>query len=182
MAKQTRSANIRKKGGDVSQEVYDGAAKFGMFMATIWLIVGNLIALALIIGGIYLMTRKEKYTGKTVATVKSVQCNTYNDGKSVTYNCSMILEYNVNGRIYSRPYQSNSSISQYDGMLKPIRYDPANPNDYIVFPLTKYWIGVILLVIGLLIMIGAWFTWYIVRRFKTAAAAYGVGSAWDIAT
>lgn len=171
---------LKSRGGGVGEDVYDGAAAFGRFMALLSLIGGTLISLLLIGIGIYLLVSKDKYSGSTTANIKEANCQRIADSKSVRYECLLKLSYSVDGKAYEREYGTHSGFYAPNTTLN-IRYDPSNPND-ITVGMRKKTIAIIILCIGVFVLIMAWVWWWIVNTFKFAAAAQGVGSAYDIVT
>lgn len=172
--------NFKKQQGcGLAEDVYDGSAAFGKFMALVSLITGILIGIGLIIGGIFLLLKKETYNTSTTAVVKSVSCSNTpsTDSKNNTtysYSCHLTVEYttNKNEKMTSditttKTYSVGENITIY--------YNDANPK-VIASKLTAWkLIGSILIGVGVLIIGGGILHYYVVNRFKFAAAANGVG-------
>jgi hypothetical protein len=173
---------LKGKGGNIVDQVYDGAATFGRIMAYVYLVIWNIVGWSMVGIAIYLMTRHERYTKKTKATVVVADCQRYFSNKSSNNSCLLTLEYMVDDIKYTPKYNTNGSQSYYQGMDFNIRYDPERPQDFIVAPILKFGVGAILLSIALLIIICVWIYWYVVITYKAVAGITGMGHAVDIIT
>jgi hypothetical protein len=171
---------MRRRGGDleqVAERAYDASAAFGTFMTFVQAIVGTLISLLMIGIGIAMLRIKESYTGKTEAKITAAKCKRESSNSTT---CVISYEYTVDGKKYT-----TSGYTAYDtysvGDKKTILYDTNNPenNKFDKAPWTT--VGWVLIAIGIFILIGVWFWFYVVRRFKVAAAASGVGNVVGIA-
>jgi hypothetical protein len=169
----------KQKGRGLADDVYDGSAAFGKFMGLVTLITGLIIGIGLIIGGIFLLLKKETYNTSTTAVVKTVSCsnNPSTDSKNnttYTYSCHLTVEYttNKNEKMTSdtttnRTYSVGENITIY--------YNDTNPK-VIASKLTAWkLIGGVLLGFGIVILASSILHYYVVNRFKFAAAANGVG-------
>lgn len=170
---------MRKRGGNIASNVYDGAAEFGRFMALIGLIIGCLIGVVMLIGGIALFFKKNKYTKIVSGKVTKAQCNNINNSIS----CTITAEYTVNNKSYTIENIMNGKRYYSPGDTIEIYYDPTDPGlSSTNKPFSFAIIGGILIGIALLIIGGVALNYYIATRFKFAAAANGVGNIVDIAT
>ena len=168
--------SMRRRGGDIGTNLYDGAAAYGRFMAWIGLFVGCFIGFILLVVGIWLIFRKDKYSEKTTAIAKNVECKSGFSGNTAVTNCIMNLVYTADGKIYDVKYAASNKL-YVNGESVNIRYNPSNPEEYTtMFP--SRWFGYILTGFALVLIIGSWFQWYITQKFQFAAAASGVGSAY----
>jgi len=162
------------KGKGLGEQVYSGAATFGLFMAKVGAAIGTIIGLLMIGFGIKFWASKEKYDGVTSGKIIQAQCAPREKGQ---YQCFLKIEYFVNGTPYTFEAQKNDQFYA-QGYAIEVRYNSTNPQDATLGTSTKL-AGMILTGIGLFIIIAAWVTLYIQRRFKFAAAAGGVGTAFD---
>lgn len=167
------------KGGDIGTTIYDGAAAYGYFMSYISLIVGNIIGIALVVLGLHLIFKKDKFSAKTTAVVKQEQCEKNTMSKDGAHTCFLELQYNASGSVVKKQYTTTDKIYNTGDEIT-IRYNPQNPQE-ITTALSARTLGWIFFSIGLFVLIGAWIYWYIIHTFKFAAAAAGLGSAMDIA-
>jgi TM2 domain-containing membrane protein YozV len=173
---------IKRRGGNAMDDIYTDSASYGRFVAWIGVILGTLVSIALIIVAIWLMTKKEKHNAEVVAVVEEAKCQQVSSGSGKSYSsrpeCLVQFKYNIT----DIPYKSTINTTDkyyFAGSKIPIRYDPTNPID-VTTMLKHKTIGIILLCIGIVLLIVSWLTWYITRRFKFAAAASGIGSAFNI--
>lgn len=166
-----------KKGGDLANNIYDGAAEYGRFMAIIGLIIGCLIATIMIVGGVVLLFKKNKYTQIISGDITKSQCNNINNSIS----CSLSAQYIVgdeSNQKYTIDNTMNGKTYYNVGDKINIYYDPNNPGlSSTNKPISFVLIGSILIIIALLIICGVSLNYYIVNRYKFAAAATGVGDA-----
>ena len=160
------------------EQIYDGAADFGLFMSFIGLIIGTILGICLIGGGIYFWNKKNVFTANTIATVKSISCHdvTSTDAKNnqQTNNiCDLTITYTVNNATMTNHINSNIQYSVNDTFN--IFYNPDNVNQ--ISEVISNWklLGGILIGFGIVILGSAILQYYITRRFKFAAAAAGVG-------
>lgn len=166
---------MRKRGGNVgnvANNVYDGAATFGRFMALISLIITCIIGTILIVIGVVLLFKKNKYTAVATGKITMAQCNTANNVTS----CSISADYTANDKTYKITSPVNGKYYNLDDNID-IYYDPNEPGASLARkPFSFMWIGIIMIIVALLMIGGAALYYYIVTRFKFAAAANGVGN------
>lgn len=174
----TKRAVAKKGGADIGNTLYDGAADFGKFMALVSMVIGMIISAILIVIAIYLLLKHDKHSVSVKATVTDAKCTRVTIDKSVRNDCILTINYTAGESKISKEY---NTIGKYytPGDTISIRYDPDNPTDFTTWPRSKT-IGWIMLVIGIVLAITSWVYWWVVNRFKFAAAASGVGTAWDI--
>ena len=179
--KSIKTTHISRKGGGIGDDLYDGAASFGRFMATVWLVIGTLIGLVLLGISLYLLLTPPKYSEEATAKVKEVKCDRVpsGDSRGMLNDCIMKIEYTVDDKPIVKDYNSKGSKYYTTGDNIKIRYNPDNPEDFTT-AISRKTVGWILLGIGAFIMILSWVSWWIVNQFKFAAAATGVGSAYDM--
>jgi hypothetical protein len=171
-----RSVNVRN-GGALGQSIYDGAASLGIFMAYMSAIIGSIIGVILLIVGIWLLASKQTYSKITSAIIKDADCKRVTEGKSVINDCVLSIEYTIDSKKYEKKINTRDNLYSIGSTIK-IRYNPDVPTDTST-SVGRKWIGIILLAIGLLILFGVWIHWYIVTTYKFAAAAQGVGTAYN---
>jgi hypothetical protein len=165
-------------GKGIGEQVYSGAATFGLFMANIAAIIGSIVGLLMIGFGVKFWVQKEKYSAETQGRIVDAQCATVTEGKEPKQQCLLKVEYVVDGNPYVHEATRSDRFYAKDYKVA-IRYDPDRPQDASMDGSAKT-MGKILVGIGFLIVIGVWVSWYIKRRFKFAAAASGVGTAFNM--
>jgi hypothetical protein len=181
MAPKIMKKTTGRKGGGIGDDLYDGAATFGRFMATVWLVIGTIIGLVLLGISLYLLLTPPKYSEHTTAKVIEAKCDRVptGDSRGMVNDCLLKIEYTVDDKHIVKDYNSKSSTYYSVGSELKIRYNPDNPEDFTT-AISRKVVGWILLAIGLVIMVISWVSWWIVTSFKFAAAATGVGSAYDM--
>jgi hypothetical protein len=163
------------KNKGLGDQVYSGAAAFGMFWANISVIIGTIVAFGLFYWGIGLWRQKEKYSVSIQGKITDAQCAPASDGKRQYQQCAIKIEYVVDGKPYN--FETIRSDQYYTkGYNISLRYDPDNPVEATLDPPAKTF-GQGMVLVGLVILAGVWINWYVKRRFKFAAAAGGVGAA-----
>jgi hypothetical protein len=169
-------------GNTSSSDVYSDAASFGKISVVIKLIMTIIVAIALVVLGVYLYRRKNVHTKSLDATITDANCTTESDGRSTTYNCKLTLEYTINNKKYSGINISTDSSSLYNkGNTITIYYDPNNPTDISLFSKgTQQTIGEVIIVIAILSVIFGILSWWLASRSKFYAASQGVGTAYDL--
>jgi len=173
----TKNSNSKNSKKGLGHEIYDGAASFGRFMSIVSLVVGSIIAIILLIIGFYLLFTKTKYTAETDGKVIGVRCGTNNSGKG--YSCTGVVEYTVNNIVYKMPLNTGTL---YEGQAFKIVYVPSEPAKAQIKGISRQAIGGILIAIAFVVFGLAFLHYYIVNRFKFAAAASGVGTGIDMVT
>ena len=166
---------MKKKGGNLGEQLYDGAAGVGVVMATVSLFIGILIAIIMIGVGIYLLLRKKTSTNIS-GIVKTVKCKNVTEeinNKSTTIvNCDMMIEYTVDGKKYTSPLATNNGTHSVGDSIS-IHYKNDNPNIIYTSINTDY-IAYGLIVIAIVIVLFVSVNYYMVSHNKFYAATSGV--------
>ena len=163
-----------KRGGDLGNQLYDGAASFGRFIAIAWFIFLTIISIICFIVGLFFIFSKNKYSSETTGKIVGTQCPT-----SATF-CNSVIEYTVNNNKYK--ISDTTSKGSFEGATVSIVYDPANPNNAKIKGANKLIVGCILLGVAIVIFGFGYLIYYVNTRYKFAAAASGVGTGIDILT
>jgi hypothetical protein len=178
MGKNSIKPKVYRAGDGFGETVYDGAAAFGKIIALISLIIGSVIGIILIIIGFFLIFKKNKYTGSTLATVKTASC-TVSNGREAAINCNLGIEYIVAGKTLNANIITQAKIYQIGDKIS-IRYDESNPSDVSTNNISAGTMGGILIAIGFFIILIVSLYYYFVSRYKFAAATSGIGVGVDI--
>jgi hypothetical protein len=162
--------------------LYSDTAKFGRFMTIIGTIFGVIVGIIFLIVGIYLVRKKEKHTKSVTANITNkVKCeHILHDPKEATansYHCELEVMYKINGKVYNKTLQTTDSTDYTDVQTVTLYYDPDNPSDIVIHKEPTKTIGWIMIAISLFAIIMSFIQLYIVRKYKIAAAAAGVGGA-----
>jgi len=160
----------QRAGGEMMDNTLDAAASFGRIMAWMRSIFGTIVALILIVVGIFMLTRKNTFSMRAVGTVQSSKCDD-SDPKHVM--CTITFQFTPdNGKsITSAPMAVNQSYIK--GQNITVHYEAANPNNFVVNPAPIKWIGWIFLAFGLLLLVFVWVWLWVVSKNKTAAVMNG---------
>jgi hypothetical protein len=159
-------------------KIYSGAAEFGMFWANVGAIIGTIIGVLLIGGGIYNWFKKDKYRNEVQGRITEATCAPVTQGNQQVQQCALKIEYMVDGKTY--PFQTTRSDQFYaKDHTVLLRYNPDNPAEASM-DMSAESKGLGMMLFGLIVLAIAWINWYIKRRYKFAAAAGGVGAAFDM--
>ena len=176
-SKKIKSGAVSKP---LSQEIYDSTADFGVFLAFLGLIGASLIGCIMIGISLYLIFNKGTHSKQTEAEVLNSKCDVYRDSKKKTHkSCNTKYKYTVDSNEYEN-IVSTTKLHVKNTKIK-VLYDPKNPADSVIKTGTRKMVAYILLGVALLIIIFAVVRYYIVKTYKVAAAATGVGEAASIA-
>ena len=182
--KSLKSSTVKKmKSGSVpqqfTQQMYDSTADFGVFMALLGLIGASFIGCIMIGIAIYLIVYNGTHSKQTEANVVHSKCNIYKTPKNKTHkDCNTTVKYNVNNKDYENIISTNNLFAK-NSKVK-IVYDPNNPNDSHMRTGMRKIIAYVLIALAVIIIFTAVIRYYIVKTYKVAAAATGVGEAASI--
>jgi hypothetical protein len=171
-------SNRSNRGSSLGSTLYGGAAEFGRIMSDISAIVTTIIFMILLIIGIQLVRHKKTRTSSTTATVHTVQtCAQFTDNseKTVSYDCSLVVQYTVGTKKYTNVDLTISGPIKYAvGDSITVYYDPADPSKIFTSKDEENIIGWILIGVGLVLLVSSWGWYWISHRYKFAAAVGGV--------
>lgn len=159
----------------IGDQIYTGAASLGMLKANIIRIGGTIIGVILLCMGIWIWTKKEKYSATIQGKVIDAQCPPV--VKDQIQECLLKIEYIVNEKTYTFESKKVGYYAKDYGI--EVRYDPTNPEQATLDSSYKT-TGMILTGVGLFLIVAGWIYWYVVKRYKFAAAASGVSVGWNI--
>jgi hypothetical protein len=169
-------------------EMYSGAATYGEIRALIGAIVGTIIGVIMIGLGIDFILKKKVNFDSVNATILNVNCapqniqNNQNNQNIQTQNqnCNINVSYTYNGKSQNKFIQYTGSYVYSVNQQVTVYINKDNENDiYLIKPNIKD-VGIILLIIGLILIIGGWFVYWLTRRYKFFAAAEGVAGAYSL--
>ena len=127
------------------------------------------------------MRRGADYLGHfffTQARVTDVACQNATDANQTSRVCDILISYVVQEQTYQHHLQIPSIY--FVGEEMPVFYNPANPHQ-VSGAAPNYKVGGgAMMVFGLVIAALGLLQFYIVRRFKFAAAASGLGDAFRL--
>ena len=176
MAKHSKTIKrfSKERGGQSAlADAYDATATFGRIMSYFQLIGGIIFGIIFIVVGVVIM-RKPPLKGSGQAKVIKVSCTGTNNSQ-----CNATVQFvGSDGKQYTSTIQGSYSV----GQMVNINYDPSAPSDSIAAGgMSNKTGGIIFLVVGILVLLGAIVWFYIVQKYKAAAAVSGVGDVANIA-
>lgn len=161
--------------------VYNDLDKLGKFQASIFSVLFITISIGLIILGIYLLMKKNKYTESLVVQVNYNICEELTDTSKPVYNCSANFSYKVKDVEYPgkdiRKFSNNTLPKNAD--LK-LFYDPTNPGDYTVVKIDYKKMGLISIGVAIILLLLSLFYLYMVRNFKIYSAGSGAAGIFSL--
>lgn len=166
----------------VLSDVYEGTAAFGRFQATVALYIGLAFAVVLFICASYNFSQKNDFLPVLADIKENIQCVPKSIGKSTIYNCILNVEYIVSGVKYQGIVNTESDKNFVGQKNIEIIYNPSNPNEIKYEPISPQGAGVFSLISGSVLICVVAIYYYIVQKFKIAAAASGVGTIANIAS
>ena len=172
---------MTKRKNSVGSEIYSGTASFGRIMAIFSAVMATLAGLIMIPLGIYLIARKSKLTATTNATIICDDCciPTAEDS-NITYNCTLAVEYSVDGTQYNEPITTSGQQNYNNVKSATVYYDPKKPSDVSLDTDNTHTVGIIVLVVGIIIPALAWLWLYFATKYKSVAAVGGVAAGLDL--
>lgn len=167
--------------GNFGSQVYSASAEAGNVFTTIGLVVGVIIGIALIIGGMILLFKKNNRSASATASVTNLVCNTQID-KFI--GCSFDVTFTPQGK--SSPITVNvqtDTTDQYVGITNiKVWYDPSNPTDVSLTSFSYKTTGIILIVIALFIVGVSYLSYWAARKSKFIASTMGASGALNLLT
>jgi hypothetical protein len=165
----------QSQSGGLGDQIYSGAASFGLIKSLITAIIGTIISVIMIIIGINLMLTKINTTS-VEGTILNVRCI---PGENNSQNCNINVSYEYNGK-QNKNIQYIGNVVYTENQKVTIYINKDNDSEiYLQNPSPKT-LGVTLLIIGLLILGGVWLMFWLSKRYKFLAAAEGVSGAYNL--
>lgn len=165
----------------LGNELYSGSASFGRAWTIFTAIFSTILGLGCIVGGIYILIRKPwvKTTG-TIAMVNgsnSGTCDQTSFQNQVSYSCNLTVDYKYNNTSYTANVAYNGNVKHYVGeqVIIYIKTESDPTNISLEGDPPKF-MGIILLLIGVIMMGISWFWVWATQKYKFAAAAQGVAA------
>lgn len=163
----------------LSEEIYDSTANFGVFMAVLGLIGASITGFIMICIALYLIFNNGTHSKQSEANVIESKCDIYKDSKNKTHRkCRTTVNYNVNSKEYENIISTDNLLSKNSKVN--IVYDPNNPEDSLKKTGMRRILAYVLIGLALVTIGAAVIRYYIVKTYKVAAAATGVGEAASI--
>jgi hypothetical protein len=160
----------------LGEDLYSGAASFGLIYSLIGAIVGTIVGLIMIILGISMLFKKISTVAVT-AKILNVNCNTDQNNKQ---NCNINVSYSYNGKDMTGYIQYTGNIVYSKDQQVTVYVNNDNPSEVYFESANPKKFGGIMIVIGILIIACGWFWYWLSRKYKFLAAAEGVSGAFNI--
>ena len=177
-----RRSSLGKYAKKVVKKAYKGAVNLGTFETRVHTYLGYFVGILLGAFALFLIFRKNKYSGKTTGTIKAVNggniCSVKNsDPKNTSYSCTFNLEYSANGQSQTKTFTDIITSKQYaDGQTLTIYFNPNQLDDISLTSDTPKSLGFVLLGVAFFIIFLSWYQYYKVKKFKFLAAEEGVNT------
>lgn len=163
----------------LTEQLYDSTADFGVFMAVLGLIGASITGFIMICIALYLIFNNGTHSKQSEANVIESKCDIYKDSKNKTHRkCRTTVNYNVNSKEYENIISTDNLLSKNSKVN--IVYDPNNPEDSLKKTGMRRILAYVLIGLALVTIVAAVIRYYIVKTYKVAAAATGVGEAASI--
>jgi hypothetical protein len=169
----------------IAKDAYEVSAAYGKIKATFSMIFGVVFALIFIGVGFFLLHaswQTEEVNGTVKLLKKECELQSKPDaivnGKQTyknTFMCQVIVEYAYGGKIYTVEmiYEGEKAVVQ--GQNIPVYVNKSNPESS-QFTEVPMWVGLLVLILGIITMAAAVYYYYIATKFKAVAAAQGASS------
>jgi hypothetical protein len=172
----------RRSAKKVVKKLYKGAVQLGTFETKMHTFIGYFVGFLLGLLALYLIIRKNKYSGKTTGTIQAIDsnqvCSVENPNvKNLSYICTFNLVYKVNGKEYTKEFNNITTTTKYlNNQTITVYYNVKNIDDISLSSGSSKIVGFILLGVAFLIIFLSWFQYYKVKKFKIFAAEEGVNT------
>ena len=169
----------------IGEDIYSGAASFGLVWALIGAIIATIIGIIMIGFGIYILRLPTQTSVK--GTILSINgnptgiCPSTTQGNNTTYNCYILVQYNFQGKDYTKQLRYSGSTGYSIGSTINVCFkSPNNPDDVTLDCNPSKSLGWVLIGIAIATILGGWFWYWASRKWKFIAAAEGVSGAFDL--
>ena len=97
--------------------------------------------------------------------------------------CTVQVLYTINSVDHTTTITSTTSSGNpyIKGQSVVVHYNPSNVNDITLTPVNGKLIGSILIGFSIIVVLGAWFTYYMTMKYKAAAAFEGMAGGLNMA-
>lgn len=174
MSSQSSQDSLRSS--SLENDIYSGAASFGLFYTLIGAIIGTIVGIIMIISGIFMLNKKlniELISGK----VLNLNCRPLQNNEQ---NCSINISYRYNNLDYTNYIQYTGKNIYASNQLIDIYVNKDNATVIYIEDPDTHGQGRILLFSGLFIILAGWIWYWISKKYKFLAAAEGVSGAFNL--
>lgn len=172
---------------DWGSTAYDGLNDLGVFKANLTMIITTIAAIIFVILGIYFIYTDDddKYL-RIRGTVMQADCvssiTSDSNGKTNTnYKCSILVDYKIDGKVYSKKIFSRNTSSGYlkDEIIDLV-VSKDNYNDVQLSFMKKSTTGIIIIILSCVITAMVYLNYYLTHNYKIFSAAQGTRTIFDI--
>lgn len=153
----------------MKQDLYNASLAYGQFQDFSSIIILVIVGTVALVGAYYVYKWQSNYV-PTTGTVVSIdnpnsRCEASSDAKgNVTYSCLFTASYNYNGNSGTTQLQQSSSSPVRVGQKIGLVYNSADPTYPPTLPQVSSWILPIIVVIGLIFYLGAYYNYKLVTN------------------
>lgn len=166
--------------------VYNDAASYGRFNASIGSLLFFIIGIGLLLWGVNMVVSKEKYAGDAKALVTKAECSenkherTSEDGTRRTWtdhSCSLDVEFDAGKQHVAGQLNTVESFPIKEGQRVDVDYQLKDPEKFRRTPkLSQHQLGWVFTAVGAFCCFGSIVQYYMAHRFKFYAGATAVKS------
>jgi len=176
---------------NISNEVYGGAAKFGVLVAYIMVAFATIFSVGFIVSGFKL---RRKYSNRSSEikgiVVNDPDCKAHKvileeqprvlDKSITSWNCTNVkVSYTINNEVVNKTFSTDNNryLSKSDNVI--VYFDPDNIGNTSLEKDNRAAIGLIMILAGVAVLIMALIRLYLVRKYKFIAVFGGAATAVD---
>lgn len=180
------SNNSQNQGSGLFGTLYEGSSSLGTFRADLNMILGIIVAVIIIIIGIYLILFNDDNKFMTITgTVINPQCTSrtqYNSNgtKRIENDCIVTVNYVVNGKKYSKKMDIDSSINYMTGDKVQLSVNKTDYTDVKLKTISEGVLGWGSLSCALFLIAICYLNYYLTHRYKFYAAFQGAEMVTDM--
>jgi hypothetical protein len=179
--------NIQPPITDWGNNLYSDLGGIGTFFANFIMIAAIIIALVLIVLGMYTVMYNDDDKYVTVSgTVTSTDCvksaTSYNDRgqPSDSYKCNVIVDYEYDGKKYSQKMYLTGGNAYIKNEPINLKLEKSKPNNVQLSGMTATSIGYIMIICAFGMSGLAYLNYYLAHNYRVYAASSGVKGIFNI--
>lgn len=154
----------------LGDEIYSGAASFGVLYSLIGAVLATIIGIIMIIGGLYLLTKKVEYD-QVEGKILNLSCRNVENNNQT---CSINISYKYNDKEENKFINYTGKNTYIISQKLPVYINKNSNTASIEAPFPK-WGAALLAIFGLIIIMSGWFWYWASKKYKFVGAASGFG-------
>lgn len=155
----------------LENDIYSGAASFGLFYAFIGAIFGTIVGIIMIISGLVMLNKETIKIELISGKVLNLNCRPLQNNEQ---NCSINISYRYNNQDYTKYVQYTGKNMYALTQIIDVYVNRDDPSSIYIEDPNSYTKGRILLFFGLFIVIAGWIWYWLSKKYKFLAASGGV--------